>query len=356
MFRLRAAGRSVLLGAIILLAAMPSGGVAGSQELRISHQFAAEIDSRDRAARLFVAEALKRAPHLKLSLHPDSALKIKPVEQLDAMVSGELAMSVYPLAYAVPKIPEFAITSFPFVPADLDMAARLKDTLFNQRLQALAEQHGVRILTWWWLPGGLASREREIGGPQTVVGMNLRLPDASVERMFRLAGARSAPFVPSPEMREALRDGRLDGVFTSLESLVGFRVYEQAKWATIGGLGNFMSMQPLLISKSIWDGLTVDEKQALEEAAEASNAYFESTQREAEHKVIEAFTKAGARIHRLDIEEYESWTKLAKDTVWPEYRKLSPTADTLFVTLLTSLIRSGERSGDADRTLPRGRR
>jgi TRAP-type transport system periplasmic protein len=338
----------ILLSAATLSGAPLSTGVAQSQELKISHQFPAEVDSRDRAARMFIAEVLKRAPHLKLSLHPASSLKIEPVAQMGALASGELAMSIFPLIYAVGRAPEMAITMFPFVPADLEMAAQLRGTPFEQKLQVLAEANGVRILTWWWMPGGIASHQHEIGGPQTVKGLKLSLPEGGFERMFALAGARDTTLVPSPYARDAMRDGKLDGTLTSLESLVNMRMYEQSKSATIGGIGNFMNLQPLMISKVVWDGLAIDEKSALEAAAEATNGYFASMQREAEQNAIAAFTKAGASVHRLDIDEYEAWTRIAKDTVWPEYRKLSPVANELFVALLTSLIQSGK----ADKASP----
>jgi TRAP-type C4-dicarboxylate transport system substrate-binding protein len=158
--------------------------------------------------------------------------------------------------------------------------------------------------------------------------------------MFALAGGQMAPPMTSPELREAMRDGKLDGVMTSLESLVGFRVYEQARHATFGGLASLMSLQPLLISKIIWDGLSTDEQYALELGAEAADKFFEPEQRDVERKAREVFTQAGVTIHTMPIDEYEGWLRIAKDTVWPQYRKLSPQADELFVTLMTSIIRS----------------
>jgi TRAP-type C4-dicarboxylate transport system substrate-binding protein len=332
-----------LVVAVLLLGAICRAGTAQAQDLSISHEFRADVDARDRAAQLFIDEALKRAPHLKLSLHPDSSLKIKPIEQLDAMQSGKLAMSIYPLVYAAPKIPELAITLFPFIPADLDMAMQLKGTPFHQKLQTIAEAHGIRILTWWWLAGGMAARERDIGGPDSIKFLRISLSDPSFDRMFVAAGGRIAERMPSSAIKDRLRDGTLDVVVTTLESLAGFRLYEQARTSTIGGIGIFMSFQPLVISKAVWNGLTVDEKYALEAAAEVSDRYFERMQREIEQQTITAFTKSGAKVRRLELNEYEAWLRLAKDTVWPEYRRISAAADDLFVSLLTSAMNASKK-------------
>ena len=78
----------------------------------------------------------RRSAHIKIGLYPDSQLNIKPTKQFDALVSGQLAMTVYPLEYAEPMVPEFAIATFPFIPADLKMAMRLKGTPFQARYNA----------------------------------------------------------------------------------------------------------------------------------------------------------------------------------------------------------------------------
>jgi TRAP-type C4-dicarboxylate transport system substrate-binding protein len=312
------------------------------QDIRITHEFPANLDSRDRATRVFIEEALKRAPHLKFSLYPASGLGIRAADYFPAMASGELTMSVINLSLVGERLPELDITMFPFIPADLDMAMRLKGTRFHRRLQQLVEANGVHILTWWWMPGAIASQRTEISGPTTIKGQKVRAPDGGYGKMFTAAGAKIAPFSPAAEHPRRMKAGEIDVAVTSIESFVAFRMYEQAKFATIGGMGNFMSLQPLAISKAVWDALPLDERAAFEAAADISDQYFEAQQREIMVKAFDAFTKAGAKMHSLDMNEYEAWSRLAKDTVWPGFRKMSPAADELFVALLTSVIKSGE--------------
>ena len=68
---------------------------------------------------------------------------------------------------------------------------------------------------------------------------------------------------------------------------------------TIGGYNFFMVFVPLLISKVIWDGLTVDEQTAFEHAADVADTFFEQTQKDAEQKTREAFLRAGAKVGKL---------------------------------------------------------
>ena len=136
---------------------------------------------------------------------------------------------------------------------------------------------------------------------------------------------------------------KLDVVLSSFESFMSFHVTEQAKFATFGGYGIWVAFSPVIISKTVWDDLADDERQALEEAARASDIYFEATQREASEAAVEAFTKAGAKVHELSFEEYAAWLHIARDSSWKKYQAVSPRAAELFAAMLQSFVDSGKR-------------
>ncbi|TXF13305.1 TRAP transporter substrate-binding protein DctP [Pelomicrobium methylotrophicum] len=311
-----------LLG--LFAAGILAAGPAAAQEIKISHQFKAETDGRDRAARLFVKEVNKRDPSIKFRIYPGQSLGIKPVAQLDALQAGTLEMAVYPMSYAVGKIPEFSIFIMPGVINNLDQAMKLKGTKFHELVQKIAEDNGVHIVTWWWTPGGFATKSREITGPESVKGLSMRAADPTFEAMLKAAGA-SVTAMASTEIYPALQSGVLDGALTSAESFVSMRLYEQTKHATVGGEYNlWMLMQPLLMSKKAWDALTPAQKKAFQEAADISDEFFLKLQREATDKMAETFSKAGAKVRQMTKAEYDAWVELAKKTSWVEYQQKAP--------------------------------
>lgn len=311
-----------LLG--LFAAGVLAAGPAAAQEIKISHQFKAETDGRDRAARLFVKEVNKRDPSIKFRIYPGQSLGIKPVAQLDALQAGTLEMAVYPMSYAVGKIPEFSIFLMPGVINNLDQAMKLKGTKFHELVQKIAEDNGVHIVTWWWTPGGFATKSREITGPESVKGLSMRAADPTFEAMLKAAGA-SVTAMASTEIYPALQSGVLDGALTSAESFVSMRLYEQTKHATVGGEYNlWMLMQPLLMSKKAWDALTPAQKKAFQEAADISDEFFLKLQREATDKMAETFSKAGAKVRQMTKAEYDAWVELAKKTSWVEYQQKAP--------------------------------
>ena len=98
------------------------------------------------------------------------------------------------------------------------------------------------------------------------------------------------------------------------------RIYEQTKFATVGGdYTLWWLLQPLVMSKAAWDKLTPAQRKIFEEAADKSDKYFADGQREAVTRMVDAYTKAGAKVRALTKAEFDAWIDLAKKTSWPEF-------------------------------------
>jgi TRAP-type transport system periplasmic protein len=330
-----------LATALFILATIVFASTPKAAELRISHQWVPEIDARDRAARIFVKELQSRLPQTRISIHPRSSLGIKPVEQYDALVDGRIEMAIFPMFYIAPRIPELSITLLPAVPATIEQAQLLKGTAFHRRLQEFCESKGIHVLTWWWLAGGIVSRAVEIGGPDSFKGLTVRSGDPNFDRMFEALGA-SPEIMPSTEIGPKMQEGTLDAALASFESLVSLRIFEQTKFAILGGNALYVSLHPLMISAKVWNGLSDADKKAFEEAAEIANSDFNVSQREAERQAVATFKKAGANVRPMTFEEYESWLHVANTTSWRTYRESSDAARLLFDTMLQSFVGSGQ--------------
>jgi TRAP-type transport system periplasmic protein len=314
-----------------------------AREFKISHQWPAKLDARDRAVRIFVDEVKSRLPGMSFQIYPQLSLKLKAEEQFAALQSGKLEMSVYVLPYAVKQVPEFSLAVLPALYPSLDAARGLKDSKVGDQLQAVANAHGVHIVAWWWVPGGFVTRIREIAGPDTVKGLRMRGGDPLFDLMLKTAGAVPVDLT-SNEIYAALQSGTPDGALTSYETFVSTRIYEHAKYFTAGSPGVWMLATPLLISKSIWDTLSETEQNAFEVAAQVSEDYFAATQNEAETRFIETFTRAGAKYHKFTYEEYLAWLRLAQQTAWKEYLAISPAAENMLKEVVENILDRATRS------------
>ena len=318
-------GTTVAALAACAALALPALG----QEIKISHQFKANTDARDKATRVFVEEVGKKDPNLKFRIYPGSSLNIKPAAQFDALQAGTLEMAVFPMSYAVGKVPEFSVTIMPGTITSLDQALKLKGTPFHRKLQELAEKNNVHLVTWWWTPGGFASKTREIGGPDTVKGEKMRAADPTFESMLKAAGA-SVINIPSTEIYPSLQSGVLTSTLTSAETFVSMRLYEQTKFATAGGdYTLWWLLQPLVMSKAAWDKLTPAQRKIFEEAAAKSDEFFAGTQREAVKNMVDTFSKNNNKVRAMTKQEFDAWVALAKKTSWPEFAAISADAKQL---------------------------
>ena len=315
---------------------------ARASDLSISHQWAPGVDARDRAARVFVAEVAKRLPNFKISIHARSSLGIAPAEQYDAMLDGRVEMAIFPLFYLSPRIPELSITLLPGIPATTEQAQLLKGSRFHKRFQDFCESHGIHVLTWWWLAGGIVSRAPQIGGPATLKGLSVRSGDPNFDLMFEALGA-TTQIIDSTAIAPTMQQGNLDAALASLESLVSLNIFKQAKHALVGGNAIYVSLHPLMISMQVWNSLKPSEKAAFEQAARLADADFLDSQRLAEQRAVSAFKEAGASVRPMTFDEYVGFLRVANATSWSAYREISEPANELLESMLRSFIDSGRR-------------
>lgn len=310
---------------ILLAASTLCLGVVHAETLKLSHQWP-QGDGRDQGARQFAAEVTKHDPSFKFRIYPGASLISSPVKQIDALAGGSVDLSIFPLIYAVGKAPEFSITILPGAINSVQDAMRFKGTDYEKRLQAVAEKQGFHILTWWWTEGGIANRVRPITTPDTVKGLKFRGADRTIDTMLKQAGA-SVFSMPSTELYNAMQSGVLDGLMTSYETFMSMRLYEQVKYATLGGdYTMFVVFQPLVISTKVWNALTPAQKKTFEQAADATQTKFNAEQAKLKVDVVAKFKAAKVDVHQMTKDEYQQWVALSKKTAWPEYASISPEA------------------------------
>jgi TRAP-type C4-dicarboxylate transport system substrate-binding protein len=332
-------GESMRLLALLCAAVTLFLGAGASQarELKISHQWPEGTDARDRATRIFVKEVQARAPNLTFKIYPGLSLKIEAAKQFDALQSGELDMSVYVPPYAVKKVPEFSLAVLPGLYPSLDAVRDLRGSKLLEHLQGIANKNGVHIVAWWWVPGGFVNTKRDIAGPDTVKGLKLRGGDPLFDLMLEKAGAVPVALT-SDRLHAAIKSGEIDGTLTSYETFVSTKIYEHAKFFTSGSPGIWMFLNSLMVSKKVWDSLSEPERAAFDAAAQISEEYFNSAQREAEERFIEIFTKAGAKERRFTREDYLAWLGLAQETAWTRYLAISPDARTMLYDTIETIL------------------
>jgi len=315
--------RAVSRGLLSAPALLAGGRAHAATTLKISHQFPGGTmekgDFRDRMVRRFAAEVTKRTNgELAFEIYPGSSL-MKTVAQFSALRKGALDLSLYPLAYAGGEMPEVNVGLMPCLVSTYEQGMAWKTGKIGARLTDLLDKRGVKILTWVWQAGGCASRAGGVVAPDDIKGMKIRGGSREMDLMLKAAGGIISS-VPSDEIYAAMQTGSLDAAVTSSTSLISFRLQEIAKNVTTGRKGSFWFMlEPLLMSKAIFDGLTPDQQKVITAVGEEQEPFALAEARKDDDALAEIYGKANVKVSDFNAEALEKWKQIAKDTAWKDF-------------------------------------
>jgi TRAP-type C4-dicarboxylate transport system substrate-binding protein len=309
---------SVFASIVGALCFVPIAGAA-PMVLKISHQFPANTDFRDQVARRFAQEVEKRTNgEVKFQIYAGASL-YKPTQQFDALSSGSLDMSVYPLAYSGGKLPATNLTLMPALIENYEQAYNWEKEPIGKWLEDYLDQHGVKIITWIWQAGGVASRDKPILLPEDVKGLKTRGAGKEIELMLQAAGASIATF-PSTETYNAMQSGVVDALWTSSASLMSFRLQEVAKYVTTARDHTFWYMfEPMLMSKATYDKLTPEQQKIVMDVGHSLEKYALDACKADDRKVADVFGKAGDKVSDMNAQQFAAWKKLAQQSAWKNF-------------------------------------
>lgn len=324
--------RRVLLSSLITAPAVIATGRLGRAApmatLKISHQFpggtADAGDFRDRLCRKFAAAVEARTQgEISFQVYPASSL-VKPVPQFSQMSRGQLDMSLYPLAYAGGVIKELSISLMPCLVTSYEQGFAWRSAEIGRELVAAVENAGVRILTWVWQAGGIASRAGAIVNPPDVKGLKVRGGSREFDLMLKAAGGIISS-VPSNEMKITMQTGALDAAITSATSLMSFQLEDITKNLTTGrGKSIWFMFEPLLISKAVFDKLTPAQQTVMIEVGESLVPFGLASAKADDQAIANVFMTKGAKIHDMNAESVERWRGIAVNTAWRDFAARTP--------------------------------
>ena len=134
--------------------------------------------------------------------------------------------------------------------------------------------------------------------------------------------------VPSNEIYPAMQTGSLDAAVTSSTSLISFRLEEIAKAITTGrGKSFWYMLEPLLISKTVYDSLTAQQQKSIDEVGLELESFAISMAKADDEEVSKIYKSAGATVYDMDSAVIAKWKKIAQDTAWTDFSGRSAECD-----------------------------
>jgi TRAP-type C4-dicarboxylate transport system substrate-binding protein len=228
-------------------------------------------------------------------------------------------MSLYPLAYAGGEVQELNIGLMPCMVTSYEQGFAWKKAEIGKELVKLLDARGVKIVTWIWQAGGTASRANPIVEPGDVKGLKIRGGSREMDLMLKEAGGIISS-VPSNEIYAAMQTGSLDAAVTSSTSLISFRLEEISKGLTTGrGKSFWFMLEPLIMSKSIFDSLTPAQQKAITDVGQELETFATASAKADDDAVAAVYKKVGAKVADMDDRVIDRWRKIAESAAWPDF-------------------------------------
>ncbi|MEZ5661642.1 MAG: TRAP transporter substrate-binding protein DctP [Burkholderiaceae bacterium] len=290
---------------ITALPALPAA--AADVTLKASHQFpGGKGDPRDEMVQMIARDVAAANVGLEIKVFPGSSL-VKAKEQWKAMLTGQIAMTSFPLDYASGFHPQFGATLMPGLVKGHAHAKRINASPFMDEIRSIIESGGVKVLADAWLAGAFGGKDKCILVPEDANGLKVRSAGSTFAEMWAGAGA-SIVSIPSNEVYNALQQGVAQGTDTSTGSFVSFRLYEQLKCVTAPGENALWFMyEPVLIGKKTWDKLNAAQQKALMAASKKAEDWFAAQSKGLDDKMVAAYKKAGVEVVEMTDAQADAW-------------------------------------------------
>lgn len=321
--------RMQIIGLSVLAClAMPAAANA-QLVLKASHQFpGGKGDVRDDMVEMIAKEAKTANVGLTVQVYPGASL-FKPKDQWNAMVTGQLDMSLFPLDYASGKVPVFSATLMPGLIRSQARAKRIDTSPFMTDVRAEIEKNGVMVLSDAWFAGGVASKGACIMTPSDMKGLKIRAAGPTFAAMWEAAGA-SVVSPPSNEIYNAFQTGVINATDTSLGSFGSMRLYEVSGCLTAPGDNALWFMyEPVLMSKKSFAKLNKKQQDAIVKAGKDAQAFYQGKALAVDNQTIKEFKDHKVKVVTLSDADYDAWIAVAKKSSYKKFAQEVPNGQKL---------------------------
>ncbi len=262
---------SKLLQATAVVALMAGAQAAQAKDLKYAHFQSADLGSPKHAAALAFESCVegKTGGEIDVQVFPASQLG-GGSEVMEGLQLGSIQMAVVHDGPISAMYKPFSVLAMPYLFDDQAMAWSIMDGQFGEDLfEDMRKQTGIRVF-------GVAdngvrnftNNVRPVAEPKDMEGLKMRVMTAPVwVTLVESLGASATP-VPWPELPGALQQGVVDGQENGVTNIVNASLYQHQKYVSLDG--HVFSWHAYMMSDSFYDGLTDDQKKAVDQCVEIS--------------------------------------------------------------------------------------
>ena len=268
-------------------------------------------------AMVFMADRAKEKSggRLRIDIYPSEQLGSEK-ECIEQLQIGALSMTKISSSALESFIPKAKVLGLPYLFRDSEHYWKVLLGPIGKELLAAGEDKPVYLKGLCFYDAGARSfytKNKRIDSPADLKGLKIRVQRSEMAiRMIQAMGASATP-IDWGELYTSLQQGVVDGAENNSPSFYTSMHYEVCKYYILDE--HTRPPDVLLISAIVWNKLSPQFQQILQEAADESVEYERKLWAEQEKANLEAVEKAGVTILRPDKEPFRQ----AVQSMWKEF-------------------------------------
>jgi tripartite ATP-independent transporter DctP family solute receptor len=287
-----------------------AGKSSGGKEtivLKLAHSLPAAAPVHKAMLRMSEIAAEKSNGLIEIQVFPNGQLGSE-TETIEQLQRGVLAMVKSSTAPMEGFIPEMAIFSVPYLFRDAEHYWKVLNGDIGKSILTKGASVGIRGLCYY--DSGARSFytvNKPVLKPSDLAGMKIRVMSSKTAmEMVNVLGGSPTP-IPFGELYTALQQSMVDGAENNPPSMYDTRHWEVAKFYSIDEHARIPDI--VLFSQQIWDTLTPQVQQWIQEAADESVVYQKQIWKEYVEECMSNLEAQGVKIYHPDKTAFQQMAK-----------------------------------------------
>lgn len=277
-------------------------GPTDKKELKLAHGL--PTDHPVHEAMMFMAKRCNELSEGKLTIEVYPSGQLGSEQQCVELVQiGSLAITKVSAAVMESFAEEYKVFGLPYIFRSKEHLFKVMDGEIGKDLLLSTKDKWIRGLTYY--DAGARSFytiSKPITHPDDLQGMKIRvMRSVTAMEMVKALGGSATP-ISWGELYTALQSGVVDGAENNPPSLYTSRHYEVCKFYSLDEHTTIPDV--LVISQFVWEKLTDQEKEWIQQAADESAILERKLWAESEEESLEEVQKAGVKINYPDKEPF----------------------------------------------------
>lgn len=290
------------LGLVLVLCVAGCGVQSDVTVIKMGHGL--DVSHPVHQAMLYMGERLveKSDSTMRLDVYPSQQLGTER-ELLELLQIGSVGMTKVSSAVLEGFVPEYQVFGLPYLFRDEEHRFKVWSTDVGRDILQSGQEFGLRGITYY--DAGTRSfytKDRPVEEPSDLRGLKIRVQESPLAmQMVQALGGSPTP-IAWGELYTALQQGIVDGAENNPPSFYLSRHYEVCKFYSLDE--HTAVPDVVLVSTVLWNDLTEEQREWLQEAADESAEHQRDLWAESVRESLEALTDAGVEIVRPETEPF----------------------------------------------------